>query len=185
MGQLDALLLSLKLMFMYISSIFKIFYYHCSQMKKIIVLTLICFSIQSEAQQVIGAAGTTTTTSQGSVSYTVGEIAIQTTETSSGTVSEGVQQAYEIYKVGVTELALGSSINVYPNPTNGQLTLNTTNFSKNLSYELYDSQGKLIQECASFSDGHTLSISEFVNAVYYLKTSSDNQPIQTFKIIKN
>ena len=53
----------------------------------------------------------------GSVSYTVGEIAIQTTETSSGTASEGVQQAYEIYKVGVTELALGSSINVYPNPT--------------------------------------------------------------------
>ncbi len=154
-------------------------------MKILIGLIIICFSFQSEAQQVIGAAGTTTTTSGGSVSYTVGEIAIQTTETSSGTASEGVQQAYEIYKVGVTELALGSSINVYPNPTNGQLTLNTTNLNKNLAYELYDSQGKQIKECASFSDGHTLSISEFTNAVYYLKISSDNQPIQTFKIIKN
>ena len=148
-------------------------------------LILACICIQSQAQQVIGAAGTTSTTSGGSVSYTVGEIAIQTTESSSGTASEGVQQAYEIYKVGVTELALGSSINVYPNPTNGQLTLNTTNLNKNLAYELYDSQGKLIRECASFSDGHTLSISEFTNAVYYLKISSDNQPIQTFKIIKN
>ena len=154
-------------------------------MKILIGFALVCFFLQSEAQQVIGAAGTTSTTSGGSVSYTVGEIAIQTTETSSGTASEGVQQAYEIYKVGVTELALGSSINVYPNPTNGQLTLNTKNLNKNLAYELYDSQGKLIRECASFSDGHTLSISEFTNAVYYLKISSDNQPIQTFKIIKN
>ena len=154
-------------------------------MKILIGLILICFSLQSEAQQVIGAAGTTTTTSGGSVSYTVGEIAIQTIETSSGTASEGVQQAYEIYKVGVTELASESSINVYPNPTNGQLTLKTKNLNKNLSYELYDSQGKQIHKCASFSDGHTLSITEFVNAVYYLKISSDSQPIQTFKIIKN
>jgi len=154
-------------------------------MKILIGLIIICFSFHSYGQQVIGAAGATTTTTGGSVSYTVGEIAIQTIETSSGTASEGVQQAYEIYKVGVTELALGSSINVYPNPTNGQLTLNTTNLNKNLSYELYDSQGKQIHKCASFSDGHTLSITEFVNAVYYLKISSDSQPIQTFKIIKN
>ena len=154
-------------------------------MKILIGLIIICFSFHSNGQQVIGAAGATTTATGGSVSYTVGEIAVQTTET--GTVSsfEGVQQAYEIYKVGVTELALGSSINVYPNPTNDRLTLKTKNLNKNLSYELYDSQGKLKQECASFSDGHTLSMTEFVNAVYYLNIFSDNQPIQTFKIIKN
>lgn len=133
----------------------------------------------------MGAAGTTTTTTGGSVSYTVGEIAVQTTEAATVSSFEGVQQAYEIYKVGVTELALGSSIDVYPNPTNDRLTLNTTNLNKTLSYELYDSQGKLKQECASFSDGYTLSMTEFVNAVYYLKIFSDNQPIQTFKIIKN
>ena len=154
-------------------------------MKILIGLIIICFSFHSNGQQVVGAAGATTTATGGSVSYTVGEIAVQTTET--GTVSsfEGVQQAYEIYKVGVTELALGSSINVYPNPTNGQLTLKTKNLNKNLSYELYDSQGKQIHKCASFSDGHILSISEFVNAAYYLKISSDSQAIQTFKIIKN
>ena len=154
-------------------------------MKILIGLIIICFSFHSNGQQVIGAAGATTTATGGSVSYTVGEIAVQTTET--GTVSsfEGVQQAYEIYKVSVTELASGSYINVYPNPTNGQLTLKTKNLNKNLSYELYDSQGKLKQECASFSDGHTLSMTEFVNAVYYLNIFSDNQPIKTFKIIKN
>lgn len=154
-------------------------------MKILFGIILICFSIQSNGQQVIGAAGTTTTTTGGSVSYTVGEIAVQTTETASVSSFEGVQQAYEIYKVGVTELALGSSIDVYPNPTNDRLTLKTKNLNKNLSYELYDSQGKLKQECVSFSDGHTLSMTEFVNAVYYLKIFGDNQPIQTFKIIKN
>ena len=55
---------------------------------------------------------------------------------------------HEIYKVGVTELALGSSIDVYPNPTNDRLTLKTKNLNKNLSYELYDSQGKQIHKCA-------------------------------------
>lgn len=154
-------------------------------MKILIGLILICFSFHSNGQQVIGAAGTTTTTTGGSVSYTVGEIAVQTTETANVSSFEGVQQAYEIYKVGVTELALGSSIDVYPNPTNDRLTLKTKNLNKNLSYELYDSQGKQIHKCASFSDGHTLSMTEFVNAVYYLKIFSDNQPIQTFKIIKN
>jgi len=154
-------------------------------MKILIGLILICFSFHSNGQQVIGAAGATTTTSGGSISYTVGGIATQSIESSSGTATEGVQQPYEIYKVGVNELALGSSINVYPNPTNDRLTLNTTNLNKNLSYELYNSQGKQIQKCASFSDGHTLSMTEFVNAVYYLKIFSDKQPIQTFKIIKN
>jgi hypothetical protein len=154
-------------------------------MKTLIGLFVISFSIQSYGQQIIGAAGATTTTTGGSVSYTVGEIAVQTTETATVSSFEGVQQAYEIYKVGVTELALGSSINVYPNPTNDRLTLKTKNLNKNLSYELYDSQGKLKQECASFSDGHTLSMTEFVNAVYYLKIFCDNKPIQTFKIIKN
>ena len=138
-----------------------------------------------KAQQVIGAAGSTTTTSGGSVSYTLGEIAVQTTETATVSSFEGVQQAYEIYKVGVTELALGSSIDVYPNPINDRLTIKTKNLNKNLSYELYDSQGKQIHKCASFSDGHTLSMTEFVNAMYYLKIFSDNQPIQTFKILKN
>ena len=58
-------------------------------MKILFGIILICFSIQSNGQQVIGAAGTTTTTTVGSVSYTVGEIAVQTTEIATVSSSDG------------------------------------------------------------------------------------------------
>ncbi len=148
-----------------------------------IILAFVC--VQSQAQQNIGAAGESIKTLQGSVSYTVGEIAIQTTETSEGSSAEGVQQAYEIYKVGVEKIIVGGSISVYPNPTNDQLTIKTENVNMSLDFELFDSNGKLVQESTKFLNGHILDMSEVNKAFYFLKISSNSQLIQTFKIIKN
>ena len=133
-------------------------------------------------------AGTTTTTSGGSVSYTVGEIAIQTTETSSGTASEGVQQAYEISStVGVTEYdEITLEVEAYPNPTTDYLTLDVKDFSlTELDYVLYDMTGKVLITRKINQSNTIIEMMDFPEAMYFLKVSNGKSVMKTFKIIKN
>ncbi len=51
------------------------------------------------------------------------QIAYTTISGSGGKVSQGVQQAYEIYSVGIEDWVAGIAFSVFPNPTTDQVTL--------------------------------------------------------------
>jgi len=76
-----------------------------------------------QAQVTIPASGGNATGSGGTVSYTVGQIQYNTYSGTNGTVSQGVQQPYEISVVtaikNTGEITLECI--VYPNPTRGLL----------------------------------------------------------------
>ena len=78
------------------------------------------YGIATQAQEAVSAAGGNTFGSGGTASYTVGQVAYTTNSSASGTITQGVQQPYEILvATGVAE-AKGISLEciVYPNPTN-------------------------------------------------------------------
>ena len=79
------------------------------------------------SQSAIVPVGGDAQSNGGSVSYTVGQITVQTSSNGNTSVAEGVQQPYEILTVGVDDypqIALDAV--VYPNPTDNlaQLRLN-------------------------------------------------------------
>ena len=82
-----------------------------------------------QAQQSINAAGGNATGSGGMVSYSVGQVAYKTHTGTSGSVSEGVQQPYEISVVTAIEKTKGINLSVtaYPNPTTDFLQLKIEN----------------------------------------------------------
>ena len=105
-------------------------------------------SLQAQAQQNIHTAGGNTSSSAGSVAYSVGQIVYNTHSNAANIISEGVQQPYEISVITANEKIDASyiDVHVYPNPSSQCIKLNVgqTELSK-LSYQLSDAQGKLLE----------------------------------------
>ena len=155
--------------------------------KKTVALLLVGFGITTvQAQQATGATGGNASGSGGTVSYSVGQIVYTTNTGSDGSVAEGVQQAYEIFSVGIIDTELNISLQVYPNPTTDFLTLNVGKAAiSNLNFQLYDITGKLIENKKITSTTETIRMENLPSATYFLKVVNNNKEVKTFKIIKN
>lgn len=99
-------------------------------MKKVFsAISLILLAVMSlSAQSALVGTGGEAAGGGGSVSYSVGQIAVQSNNEGNTSISEGVQQPYEIDVVGVDnypDITLNAV--VYPNPTLGNVQLTMYN----------------------------------------------------------
>ena len=148
---------------------------------------LLSFSVTAQtSHQVLSASGGDATGSGGSVAYSVGQIVYTTSTGTTGSVAQGVEQAYEIYSVGITETAINISLSVFPNPTSDFLTLKVEDYNNEaLSYNLIDEQGKLILSEQITNQETQVAMSTLARGSYFINIVQTNKQIQTFKIIKN
>ena len=146
------------------------------------------YGIATQAQEAVSAAGGNASGSGGTASYTFGQVAYTTNSSASGTITQGVQQPYEILvATGIAE-AKGISLEciVYPNPTNALVKLKIENYNlENLSYELYDINGKLLQDNKTEGTETIISMANLAPATYFLKVTDNTKEVKVFKIIKN
>ena len=159
------------------------------KLKLIAVFLLGLGLIGLQAQTTVTSIGGDASGSGGAVSYSVGQVVYTTnTSVSNGSVAQGVQQPYEISVVTAIEEAKGITLSVsaYPNPTTDYLTLNINKFDfLNLSYQLYDINGKLLQSGKIIDNQTSIVMSNLVLATYFVKIIQNNKEIKVFKIIKN
>jgi hypothetical protein len=142
----------------------------------------------TQAQESTNASGGDATGSGGTVAYSVGQVVYTNNTGTNGSVAQGVQQAFEISVVTGLEEAKGINFLVmaYPNPTTDYLTLRIDEFEiSNLSYQLYDINGKLLQNEKITSDQTSIVMSNLVPSSYFVKVIQGNKEVKTFKIIKN
>lgn len=160
---------------------------------KIIVLTIgLTYTLfQLSAQESTATAGSTVTSSSGSVSYTIGQVVYTTNSSSSGTVSQGIQYPYDISVI--TELPEGEDValtfTVYPNPVKDFLILEVPETEINhLSYYLIDGQGGVVNKQDISEEKTSISMLNAASGTYYVKVISSKNSLQTiiktFKIIK-
>ncbi|MGM0474270.1 MAG: T9SS type A sorting domain-containing protein [Bacteroidota bacterium] len=153
-----------------------------------------------KAQEALSAGGGNASGSGGSVSYTVGQVACTFYTTVSGSVSQGVQQPYEIYVEAGT--GQGDGVNLicasYPNPVTDILILEIGDYqSQQLVYRLYDTNGNLLKNREIRGNVTTISMESLAMGTYFLKVvqtkyglpqsgqQSSSYGVKTFKIIKN
>ncbi len=130
-----------------------------------------------QAQTSVNATGGNASGSGGSASYSVGQLAYTTNTGTNGSVSEGVQQPFEISVVTGLEEAKGINLSVtaYPNPTTDYLTLSISEFEiSNLTYQLYDISGKLLQSEKITDNQTSIVMSNFVSGIYFVKVILDH-----------
>lgn len=157
-------------------------------MKKII-LPFIAFFLLGlgglRAQESPTASGGDASGSGGSVAYSIGQVVYTTNTGTNGSMAQGVQQPYEIsVNTGVNETAIKLEMSAYPNPTSNNLTLKTEEYA-NLSYQLYDLQGKLIENKRIAANSTIITMDALPSATYLLEITNNTQLVKTFKIIKN
>ena len=142
-----------------------------------------------QAQTSVNATGGNASGSGGSASYSVGQLAYTTNTGTNGSVSEGVQQPFEISVVTGIEEAKDIFLNVsaYPNPTTDYLELKVENLQlSELSYKLYDISGKVYQNKEIGNSITKIEMQNLPQGIYFIKViDTKNKEFKTFKILKN
>jgi len=147
---------------------------------------LLGIGITAQAQQATTASGGDASGSGGTVAYSVGQVVYTTNTDVSGTVSQGVQQPYEIFTVGIKETELNILLSVFPNPTAYNLTLQISDYNnEKLSYQLFDMQGKLLNNGQVIAQQVQINTANLPPATYFINVvNQENKKIRSFKIIK-
>ena len=156
---------------------------------KLVVFALLVFGLSNlQAQETITTSGGEASGSGGTVSYTIGQVFYTTqTGTNGNAVAQGVQQPYEISVViGIPEAkGINLEVSAYPNPTTNYLQLKVNSEKlESLTYQLYDMQGKLLQNKKLTAKQTQIDMSTYVTSTYFVKVLDNNKEIKVFKIIK-
>lgn len=155
-------------------------------MKKISLLFILFCLPKLMAQNATVASGGNATGSGGSSSYSVGQVVYTNAVGSTGSTNQGVQQPIEIFTLGTNDFPeITLTMSVYPNPTTAGINLSITNYnSENISYQLFDLNGRSIQTNKIVEKETQISLDNLSNAIYLLTVSDNNKSLKTFKIIK-
>jgi hypothetical protein len=156
-------------------------------MKTTITLLFVLFAAFTiRAQDALVASGVQASGAGGSVSYSVGQGLYTTNTGSTGSLVQGVQQAFEIITLSNPELTAVTLFAVaYPNPTTDKIVLSLGNVDLTaLSYVLYDLSGRLVLNALVQEFKTEIAMQNLPLGVYILKVNKNNTELKTFKIIK-
>ena len=154
----------------------------------VVALLTFIFSFSNVlAQESVNTTGGKATGSGGSASYSVVQVVYTAIAGINGSVVQGVQQPYEISVASGVEEAkeITLSVSAYPNPTTDFLQLEINHeMLKDLSFQLYDMNGKILQSGKITENRTRIAIGNLVPAVYLVKVMQGNKEVIIFKTIK-
>ena len=158
-------------------------------MKKIFILFCVLMTgIGAYAQSAVSASGGESLGNGGTASYTIGQTFYSANVGTNGQVSEGVQQAYEIYDVTDVQSAISEiiSLSAFPNPTSDYLTLRIESDDiEGFDCAMYDISGKEILQKRIISSETSLNVQHLPLATYFVRVTKGKNEVKTFKIVKN
>lgn len=156
-------------------------------MSKKLIFTVALFTMvfTGIAQQNIASTGAYFENNQFSVSYGVGELAIETFSSGDYILTQGFQQS----RLSVTDIdgegSSTESFTVYPNPTSDYVHVNFKDADKDqYTYQIVDMAGKMTDQQNIANQNMRVSFVERKAGVYFLQILSKDKPIKTYKIVK-
>lgn len=160
-------------------------------MKKTLLLFLGLFSAgwgysQSASPSVIASDGDHINAGSFQLDYTVGEVVIETVYGDSLTLTQGFHQPNLMLISGIDELP-ELTVKVYPNPTAGQLQIQTSSETLSLRWQLTNTNGQVLiqSKTATTSPSETLDLANFPAGTYWLSFRNlENRILKSFQIIK-
>ena len=155
-------------------------------MRKKIYLTmgaLFMAAIAANAQSGMVSSGGEAT-GDGSVSFSMGQVAFVSASGEGGSISQGVQQAYVIKaETGIEIFEI--QLTAYPNPTTDVLNLRVDGDFQNVSYTLYNNVSGSLAKGSVNGNEAQIQMGSFVAGVYFLEVKADGKAVKRFKIVKN
>ena len=158
--------------------------------KSIFITSLLLYATSAStatAQDAMAASGGNGSGPGGSNSFTVGQVAYTYSDEGNYSMSDGVQQAYEVSQIsGLDDKQIDLFVSTYPNPTTDFLTLSFQTLpAGEVTYDLLDASGKLIKTERVNALENQINLKEQPVGLYYLVLRVGNKQNSSFKIIKN
>lgn len=152
-------------------------------MKRILIVLFLGISaslIGQEIQQdVIAAAGDFKESENLSISWTLGEIAVETLDNGTHIVTQGFQQGDLKISTLMENASLDFSLKAFPNPVMNKLSVEFD--AESLPFQLVDFAGKIIMNGTLYNGLDIIDFTSLPPGTYFLVVNKH----QTHKIIKN
>jgi hypothetical protein len=147
---------------------------------------LCCFYISLHAQESVNAGGGDVVEPEIIIAYSIGEVFYDPIAYAGGSLTPGIQQAYEIAFVSaLPEVKAGLQIRAYPNPATDYLLLSFPGYkSEKHTMTLFDPSGRNIYLDEIKNELSRLEVQNLAPGTYFLQIANKEQIIQLFKIIK-
>ena len=157
-----------------------------NQMRNIIYVTILSvFCVVAQAQQAVTTSGNHTENSTAILSWTIGQAFTKTFGNSNHELTQGIHQV----TLSVTALDEIQSeqieISAFPNPTTHyvEIEVDCEDFN-DLSYQLYDFNGKLLEQKQISNSITTIETTKLPTSTYFIKIYRSQTYLRTFQIIK-
>lgn len=153
-------------------------------MLKIFITTAFAsLTLLLNAQSSTLASGGEGTGPGGTVSFSIGQLAVETAEGSQGSVSPGVQQTYESWVVSITDDLKQEDLLVYPNPVVNEITIEQVSKFNFTEGKIFNSQGQIVQSIPLQGPIERVSLHGLAQGSYILHLSSEKRNLN-FTFIK-
>ena len=148
--------------------------------------TLVLFSLFAtltvSAQEVVATQGDSYSNASANIDFTIGEVIIDTGTDGTIDLTQGFHQTNWNF-IGVEDHAPNYEAIIYPNPTEDVLNIRTSLF-ENVTYTLYDAQGKLVLQDVLSAEQTPIQVSQLAAGSYSLTLNNETQNLKTFKLVK-
>jgi hypothetical protein len=159
--------------------------------KNTLVLFLLFASLAVTAQEVVATQGESYSNTSANIDFTIGEVVINTETDGTNDITQGFHQTNWNF-LGVENHAPNYEATIFPNPTEDVLNIKTSSF-ENVTYTLYDAQGKLVMQNTLSAEQTPIQVSQLVPGAYSLELifeEGNEGPLslskrKTFKLVKS
>jgi len=140
---------------------------------------------QSISQDVVGTAGNEMLTPNITLSYTIGEPAVNYWPTGGVVLTEGFQQN-EVLITGISETPEAVNVNVYPNPFSTSFTVEL-NRDNGYAFTITDALGRHVNANTVdvANDKTTVDMQNMASGIYFLSVVRNHQPVAVYRVIKS
>jgi hypothetical protein len=156
--------------------------------KNAVVFFSLFYAATVSAQEVVSTQGYSYSNSNAGIDFTIGEVIINTGTDGSHDLTQGFHQTNWNF-LGVEDFAPDYEASIFPNPTSDVLNIKTSSF-ENVTYTLYDAQGKLVLQSILAAEVTPIQVSHLAPGAYSLQLTFEEgkksaSKSKTFKLIKS
>jgi phosphoribulokinase len=151
-------------------------------MKQLLILGLLTIINSVHSQEVVSTQGETYSSPNAIIDFTVGEVVINTVSDGTNNITQGFHQTNWNF-VGLENHTPSFEAIIFPNPTSEVLNIRASAF-ENVTYTLYDAQGKLIVKDKLTAEQTLIPVSQLATGSYSITLNNPTQNLKTFKLIK-
>lgn len=141
---------------------------------------------QSISPEVIASAGEHFDNGTVQLSWTLGEVMIDTYDNGSNILTQGFHQT-ELTITSIEENLSDIRMNLYPNPTSQDLNIELGNNEKDINVLLYDMSGKLIHKDVinAYDTKYVLPMQSVATGKYLVQTQTEDGKMNaTHQVVK-